>query len=91
MKEGFLILLVLLFLIGLTALRYRKGIMAVIRFSRAVRSARGEQGAIATPARKEIGQLVRCSKCGTWVPSDRARKVGRNTFCSNECVSAAAK
>ena len=39
----------------------------------------------ATPSSK----LVRCERCGTWVPADRALKLssGLATFCSPECMA----
>lgn len=34
-------------------------------------------------------KLVRCDRCGTWIPADRALKLnaGLATFCSPECMS----
>ena len=34
-------------------------------------------------------KLVRCDRCGTWVPADRALKLGSGlaTYCSAECVA----
>ena len=39
-----------------------------------------------TPSRNK---LVRCDRCGTWIPADRALKLnsGLATFCSAECMS----
>jgi hypothetical protein len=39
-----------------------------------------------TPSRNK---LVRCDRCGTWIPADRAMKLnsGLATFCSAECMS----
>ncbi len=39
-----------------------------------------------TPSRNK---LVRCDRCGTWVPADRAMKLnaGLATFCSAECMA----
>jgi len=39
-----------------------------------------------TPSRNK---LVRCDRCGTWVPADRALKLGSGlaTYCSAECVA----
>jgi len=39
-----------------------------------------------TPSRNK---LVRCDRCGTWIPADRAMKLnsGLATFCSAECVA----
>jgi hypothetical protein len=34
-------------------------------------------------------KLVRCDRCGTWVPADRAMKLnaGLATYCSAECMT----
>ena len=39
-----------------------------------------------TPSRNK---LVRCDRCGTWVPADRALKLGSGlaTYCSADCVA----
>ena len=39
-----------------------------------------------TPSRNE---LVRCDRCGTWIPAARALKLnsGLATFCSPECMT----
>ena len=33
-------------------------------------------------------KLVRCDRCGTWIPADRALKLGSGlaTYCSAECL-----
>ena len=39
-----------------------------------------------TPSRNK---LVRCDRCGTWIPAERAMRLnsGLATFCSAECMS----
>jgi hypothetical protein len=39
-----------------------------------------------TPSRNK---LVRCERCGTWVPAERAMRLnaGLATFCSAECMA----
>ncbi|HEX6045421.1 MAG TPA: hypothetical protein VFZ22_13100 [Pyrinomonadaceae bacterium] len=39
-----------------------------------------------TPSKNK---LVRCDSCGTWVPADRAIRVGSGlaTYCSSECLT----
>jgi hypothetical protein len=39
-----------------------------------------------TPSRNK---LVRCDRCGTWIPADRAMKLnsGLATYCSAECLA----
>lgn len=37
-------------------------------------------------------QLVRCTKCGSWIPQNTALKLSKNTFyCSSKCLEAAVK
>jgi hypothetical protein len=31
-------------------------------------------------------KLVRCVNCGTWIPSDKAMRVGTTIYCSAECI-----
>ena len=95
MKEAIFILLVLLILVGLTAFRYRKQLMAVLNVWRMLKSLR--QAGKANKNHIEGGQtssgpLVNCAKCGTWVPEDRAIKLGRTSFyCSANCMEKSAK
>jgi hypothetical protein len=34
-------------------------------------------------------KLVRCDRCGTWIPADRAMRLGSGlaTYCSAECMA----
>ena len=37
-------------------------------------------------------QLVRCTKCGSWIPQNTALKLSKNTFyCSSKCLETAVK
>lgn len=84
-----IILLVLFVLLLLTAIRYRKGIMAVIRFSQMVRqsSLKGNPSGVKEIKDDGPSPLVKCSQCGVWVPEGRARKIGSGSyFCSTECM-----
>ncbi|HVE56205.1 MAG TPA: hypothetical protein VNB22_05205 [Pyrinomonadaceae bacterium] len=37
-------------------------------------------------------QLVRCAKCGSWIPQATSLKLSKNTFyCSSKCMEAAVK
>lgn len=40
-------------------------------------------------AKPSENKLVRCERCGTWIPADRAMKLksGLATFCSAECMA----
>lgn len=95
MREALFILLVLLVLAGLTVYRYRKQIRSILEFWRTIQTLRGgvrsRQGEIPDePAAK--GPLVHCPKCGTWVPEERAIRLGKSAFyCSTKCLEASSK
>lgn len=37
-------------------------------------------------------ELVRCTKCGSWIPQNTALKLSKNTYyCSSKCLEAAVK
>ena len=89
MKALLFILVAICILLALTAFRYRKGIMAVIRVSRMVKQAslQGGESNLEQAKTTRSSLLVRCSRCGTWVPKDRARTIGSGSyFCSTECI-----
>jgi len=92
MREAIFILLVVFGLFALTALRYRKQIAGMIGFARMLKDAKENlgqgTGQIRGTPEKSI-PLVNCSKCGIWVPQNKARKMGDIFFCSDECLSAA--
>ena len=95
MKEAIVIFIVLLALIGLTAFRYRKQLMTMLNVWRMLKTMRhpGKQRENHIEGgNKASGPLVNCSKCGTWVPEERAIKIGRTSFyCSADCVEKTAK
>lgn len=96
MREAIFILIVLAALLGLTAYRYRRQIRMALELWRTVKSIRqtNQQGSAGSinekPAAK--GNLVNCSKCGTWVPEGNAIRLGQTAFyCSAKCMESKAK
>ena len=88
MREIFVILVVILVLLGLTALRYRKQIAGILGLARALKDAKdavGQSRTISSDEKTSI-PLVQCSKCGVWVPQNKARKVGEVFYCSDKCL-----
>ena len=92
MRTVLFILVVLLILVAWTAVRYLKQITGIIGFVRMIREAtisnrtpeKAKEMKASTP-----NELVSCSKCGVWVPHDRAIRFDARTFyCSKDCVSA---
>ena len=92
MKEAFVILLIIVVLLSLTAIRYRKQIAAMIHVYRSLQKMRQQvKGKQAEPADNiSAGNLINCAKCGTWIPEQRAIKLkGGIYFCSSACVESA--
>ena len=90
MREALVILVVMLALVVLTAIRYRKQIAGMIQIARALKSARDQLRGAQPPAREkqplETKPLVNCARCGTWVPQDRAISLrGGTSYCSTAC------
>jgi hypothetical protein len=85
----FLIFLVLMAWVGW---RYRRQLTFAWQIWKMLRSAytaRNGQQTRAAPEQKNIpaGKLVRCEKCGTWIPKDTALNFGSNTyFCTAKCM-----
>ncbi len=88
MREILVILVVIMVLLGLTALRYRKQIAGILGLARALKDAKDAMGQSRTISHDQNTSipLVNCSRCGVWVPQNKARKVGEIFYCSDECV-----
>lgn len=94
MKEVIFIVVVLLVLMGFTVFKYRRQIASVYRFFAMLRSMRQMRppGSVQDlPQEKAAGGvLVNCAKCGTWIPEDRAIRLGSKTiYCSTACLEKA--
>lgn len=89
MREALFIVAVILFLFGLTAFRYRRQIVTVVRIWQIAKRARAERMGPREPTdRVEVGSepLVNCAKCGAWVSEGTAIRLGKTTFfCSTAC------
>lgn len=93
MKETIFILFVILVLLGLTALRYRKQIAGMIGLAQMLKETTKAMSQGAGKIRGDSGKsipLVNCSRCSVWVPQNKARRIGEVFYCSDECVKKAA-
>lgn len=86
MREVVLILIVIIVLFGLTLIRYRKQIAGMIGLARTLKELRdGGGSSIGTKESRQAVSLVNCSKCGVWIPENRALRVRNLYFCSAAC------
>ena len=93
MREALIILAVIVILLALTALRYRKQIAGVIGVTRMLREAQraaadGRKNVIRDGEQQSV-PLVHCEKCGIWVPQNKALKSRGRSYCSDACYAAA--
>ncbi len=90
-----LILPVLLILaVGLIALRFRPQIKAALQIWRMLKQIKQANQPIEKqiPKREKVENeaLVRCTKCGKWIPQSNALNLRKQTFyCSSACVEKA--
>jgi len=90
MKELLFILAIMAVLFGITAIRYRRQIVAAIEFYKLIRHAKESM----TPLEKdrlsrdnaEGIQLIKCSRCGKWIPQTAAAGDVRDPFCVDACI-----
>lgn len=83
MREFIIILAVILVLLALTAVKYRKQIAGLIGVARMLKEAKDavRQNSFRGEDARSV-QLVNCSECGVWVPQDKAIKAGNGFICS---------
>lgn len=87
MREFIFILIVILALLALTAIRYRKTIAGIFSVAKMLKEAKeAASGTKAVGGEKPSVQLVNCAKCGVWVPQNKALKRGESFYyCSEAC------
>jgi hypothetical protein len=86
MREALFILVIVFVLAALTAIRYRKQISGMIGFAKMLKEAKQNISTSPMSAKREpekITPLVNCSKCGIWIPQNKAIKIGDIFVCSN--------
>ena len=93
-----IILGLLAILVMFIAVRFRRHIQTGIYLIKMFRKMRQmnkpdtRENQIENQAHSRDVQLVRCAKCGSWIPQTTALKFSKNTFyCSSKCVESAVK
>jgi len=93
-----IILGLLAILVMFIAVRFRRQIQTAIyvlkmfRKMRQMNKPEQTEKQIDTPGNSNDVQLVRCTKCGSWIPQNTALKLSKNTFyCSSKCLESAVK
>jgi Sec-independent protein translocase protein TatA len=96
MAKLLFIFLIFLVVAGIFALRYRRQIQSAIYVWQMFKKMRGvnkpqEKQIEKTENTKDV-QLVRCGKCGTWIPQKNALNLRSKAFyCSADCIESAVK
>ena len=86
----------LVILIAIIASRYRQQIKMAIyvwrMFRKMRRESKGEEKQIEKQESIKEAALVRCAKCGTWIPQSRALNLrSGSNYCSTVCLETTAK
>jgi Sec-independent protein translocase protein TatA len=94
MTKFLVITFLIIVLFGLVALRFRKQIQTALYVLKMFRQMRKvnqpEPENVIEKTEKADGQLVRCVRCGTWVPETKAMSLGPKMFyCSTNCIESA--
>jgi len=95
MTKFLVITFLVLVLSGLVLLRFRKQIQTalyVLKMFRQMRRAsrQSAEKTIETNEGPGDGKLIRCARCGTWIPETSAMKLGAKTYyCSANCIESA--
>lgn len=78
------------------AIRFRRQIQTALymykmfRKMRQISKPETPEKRIETDINSNDVQLVRCTKCGSWIPQNTALKLSKNTFyCSSKCMEKA--
>lgn len=83
MRETLFILGILVVLLLLTAIRYRKQIAGAIGFARALKDIRSGP---TIGGERAVGSLVKCTDCGIRIPESNAVSLGSGRYrCGREC------
>src|SRR6185369_9929125 len=93
-----IILGLLAILVMFIVARYRRQIQTALYFYKMFKKMRQmnktgpQEKQIENTNDSEDVQLVRCAKCGSWIPQTTALKFSKNTFyCSSKCIETAVK
>ena len=82
------VLLIIAILLAMIAVRYRKQINSLIATAKFLKEAKdaaqkGQLGRAPAPQRtKTPVQLTNCSRCGVWVPQDKAVQRAGQVYCT---------
>ena len=87
MRDALFILFIAAILLAITAVKYRKQINGWIGVARMLKDAKaaaesGQMRARQPQRTKTPVQLVNCSKCGVWVPQDKATQRAGQVYCA---------
>lgn len=90
MREFLLVFAVIAVLLGLTAIKYRRQLMAMVGFARLLKEAGSATGELRRRAvtASEPNKLVGCDACGVRVPESKVIRKGNRNFCSENCLKA---
>jgi hypothetical protein len=95
MKESLFILAVIALLFLFTALKYRRELRSIIEFYKEIKRVRSNIRSQQRPARdlhnNDGIQLIKCERCGKWVPYASVEQGPSRPVCADGCDLAVPK
>ena len=92
MREALVILIAIAILAALTAIKYRRQIVTMIRIYKQFQAVRqgikGSGERVIREAPNEGIQLVKCERCNKWIPQSEAMTIGGRPICREACRAA---
>ncbi len=90
-----IVLILFILLVTIIAVRYRRQIQTALyvwkMFRKMRQTNKSEEKQIQQQGAKDV-PLIRCAKCGTWIPQKNALNLRSKTFyCSANCMEQAVK
>jgi len=89
MREAFVILIAVAILAAMTAVKYRRQIVTMIRVYKQFQAVRqginSSRERVIREAPKNGIQLVKCERCNKWIPQNTAMYLGGKPFCRDSC------
>lgn len=89
MRDALFILVVIAILLGLTAIKYRRQVVAMIQFYKQLKAVQSKMNQPAVGRSQVNGdrgiQLIKCSRCQKWIPQSEAMGDVSKPVCANGC------
>jgi len=89
MRDALFILVVMVILLALTAIKYRRQVIAMVQFYKQVKAVQTKMNQTGIGRSQVDGdrgiQLIKCSRCQKWIPQTEAMGDVSKPMCAKGC------